>query len=170
MLEEAEVQAFLDRVESTYVDGDRAAILNLFSDDDGVSSVGAGLDEVAVSRGQIEQLMGRSGGEIEVTRFSFGHPKVVLRGPLALVTSLVHFRFRVPDETLERMDILRMTMALERGPDGEIRILQSHASLPVSDEIPGRPLPGTERDAEANEWADLEAEELSDLPFGPQGL
>lgn len=164
MLEDAEVHKFLDRVEDAFMSGDDRALLNLFSSDEGVTSVGAGLDEFALNRKHLEHLAEREGEPIDIFLFSFGRPKIVLRGELALVTSLVEFRFRLPGSTEERMDIMRMTLALERNAEGEIRILQSHASFPIGDEPPGKVTkPGEEND----ELAGLEEAMMDPSMLGP---
>lgn len=134
----AEIRSVVYRMAERYGAMDTDGVLATFVADGGALVVGTGADEVRFGHEELRRQIDRDLSEVESLSVGMEHLRVSVFGDAAFTFADAVMSVRIGGESLRFP--MRWTLGLVRTADGW-RIAQSHASVPWTDQAPGRSFP-----------------------------
>jgi ketosteroid isomerase-like protein len=135
---EAAVLAVLNKFMETYQKRDVEGLMSLLAPDEDLFLFGTGIDEKRIGREQFKFQAERDWSQTEALAFNFTWHQVSAAGPVAWVASEGLGQGRAGGQEIQFP--LRMTAVLEQRDD-EWLLVQSHVSLPATDQEEGDSVP-----------------------------
>lgn len=137
-MEEKAILATLEHYATAYCSKDIDALMLVFDDDDGISIIGTGADELCAGKKEVKALFLRNFSEASARRFEWHWSHVNLSGDLAVVatTLSIHLDYQGQELTVP----IRWTVALKKDNDRWVWV-HRHASVASSDQDEGQAYP-----------------------------
>lgn len=130
----ATLQTYADAYCSKNID----SLMELFGDDDHISVIGTGQDELCANREQVRELFQRNFAEATATRFDFDWTHAIVKDNAGVIAATLVIHLNVEGQGIRVP--LRWTVAAARTDDGWVW-LHRHASSPATGQPDGTAYP-----------------------------